>query len=287
MLFSVAVAIICATRAVYALGQEPVISFHREAGSVQLAGHGTSHGAILLDSDDWPGVLRAANDLATDLKLVTGTHFAREMSNETVPETEPNRLRDRATIIAGTIGKSKLVDSLIQRGKIDVTSTEGKWEAFQTEVVREPIEGISNALVISGSDKRGVIYGIYDIPEQIGVSPWYWFADVPPAKHTEVNALKKRKVQGPPSVKYRGMFINDEQPAMTNWINANYPPAKYGPGFNADFYSRIFELLLRLRANYLWPAEWDSIFALDDPRNSLTADEYGIAIGTSHTEPLE
>ena len=286
MLFSVTVAVVCAIRAVYCLGQQPVVAFHREKGSVQLAGHGTSHGAILLDGDDWPGVLRAANDLAIDLEHVTGTRYTRELFNETVLKKAPNRLRNRATIIAGTIGKSKLVDSLIQNGKIDVSSTEGQWEAFQTEVVQNPIDGISNALVISGSDKRGVIYGLYDISEQIGVSPWYWFADVPPAKHTEVYALKKRKLQGPPSVKYRGIFINDEQPAITNWINANYPPAKYGPGFNADFYSRVFELLLRLRANYLWPAEWNNIFALDDPRNSATADEYGIVMGTSHTEPM-
>ncbi|KAI9924058.1 hypothetical protein ASPWEDRAFT_26340 [Aspergillus wentii DTO 134E9] len=286
MLFSVLVAVVCAVRAVHALGQESIITYNHEPGSFKLAGNDTSPGVILLDNNDWPGVLRAAGDLAVDFGRVTGSNFTRKLFNNTDSGNLPDNSSNRGVIIAGTIGSSVLIDSLIRTGKIDVNATKGKWEAFQTEIVQDPIEGISNALVISGSDKRGVIYGLYDISEQIGVSPWYWFADVPAARHAEVYALNKRKIQGPPSVKYRGIFINDEQPALTNWINANYRPAKYGAGYNADFYSRVFELLLRLRANYIWPAEWASIFDLDDPRNSPTADEYGIVMGTSHTEPM-
>ncbi|GFF32340.1 hypothetical protein IFM58399_03176 [Aspergillus lentulus] len=286
MLLSVLLTVSCVVGAAHALGQEPIVAFDKTKGAYKLAGKNTAPGVILLDGDDWSGVIRAAGDLAVDFGRVTGTNFTTGLINGTALHDQSSIRGNRGVIIAGTIGKSRLIDSLAKRGKIDVDQTKGKWEAFQTEVVSNPLEGISNALVISGSDKRGVIYGLYDISEQIGVSPWYWFADVAPAQHKEVYALKKKKIQGPPSVKYRGIFINDEQPALTNWINENYPPAKYGPGFNADFYSRVFELLLRLRANYLWPAMWDNAFYPDDPRNGPTADEYGIVMGTSHTEPM-
>ncbi|KAF7176425.1 hypothetical protein CNMCM7691_002554 [Aspergillus felis] len=286
MLLSVLLTVSWVVGAAHALGQEPIVAFDKTKGAYKLAGKTTAAGVILLDGDDWPGVIRAAGDLAADFGRVTGTNFTTGLINGTTLDDQSSVRGNRGVIIAGTIGKSRLIDSLAKRGKIDVDQTKGKWEAFQTEVVSNPLEGISNALVISGSDKRGVIYGLYDISEQIGVSPWYWFADVAPAQHNEVYALEKKKVQGPPSVKYRGIFINDEQPALTNWINENYPAARYGPGFNADFYSRVFELLLRLRANYLWPAMWDNAFYPDDPRNGPTADEYGIVMGTSHTEPM-
>jgi hypothetical protein len=127
------------------------------------------------------------------------------------------------------------------------------------------------------------VYGLYDLSEQIGVSPWYWFADVPPKRHDEIFAKNTTKVQGPPSVKYRGFFINDEAPSLTGWINAKYP---HGSGFGSDFYAHVFELLLRLRANYLWPAMWGSMFNVDDPMNQPLANDYGVVMGTSHTEPM-
>jgi hypothetical protein len=133
---------------------------------------------------------------------------------------------------------------------------------------------------MKGSDRRGTVYGLYDISEQIGVSPWYWFADVPPQRHDAIYALNVTKVQGSPSVKYRGFFINDEAPCLTSWIMEKYD------GFNSGFYSNVFELLLRLRANYLWPAMWGSMFNVDDPKNQQLADEFGIVMGTSHTEPM-
>ncbi|KAL1964497.1 hypothetical protein VTN77DRAFT_6923 [Rasamsonia byssochlamydoides] len=198
----------------HALGQQPVIAFNYSQGNLKLAGPGTPAGTILLDSADWPAVLRAAGDLAADFGRVTGTNLTKTVINGTVASSAVSN--NGPVIIAGTIGNSSLINFLVQSGKIDVSATEGQWEAFQTEIVDNPIPGISQALVISGSDKRGTIYGLYDISEQIGVSPWYWFADVAPAQHQEIYALNTKKVQGSPSVKYRGFFINDEAPALTN-----------------------------------------------------------------------
>ncbi len=121
-------------------------------------------------------------------------------------------------IIAGTIGHSTVIDKLISSKAIDVSGTKGKWESFTSQVVKNPVPGCSKALVIAGSDPRGTIYGIYDISEQIGVSPWYFWADSPPQKKKSLYVADKKKVQGPPSVKYRGFFLNDEQPALTNWV---------------------------------------------------------------------
>jgi len=139
---------------------------------------------------------------------------------------------------------------------------------------------------LTGSDKRGTIYGLYDVSEQIGVSPWHWFADVAPKSRTNIYALRSTKSQKTPTVKYRGFFINDEAPALTGWANINYPKSAYGCAFGAEFYSHVFELLLRNRANYLWPAMWNGMFNVDDPRSQPLADEYGIVMGSSHTEPM-
>ena len=121
-------------------------------------------------------------------------------------------------IIAGTIGHSKIIDSLIDQGLIDVSEIDGKWESFVSQLVEDPINGTTKALVIAGSDPRGTIYGIYDVSEQIGVSPWYWWADVPVRKRDEIFVLSKPKVQKSPSVKYRGIFLNDEQPGLSSWV---------------------------------------------------------------------
>ena len=266
---------------VTSLGQQEVISFNPSVGSFRLAGN-SSVPKIILDAADWPGVHRAGRDLAADFGRVTGQNSSISIVNA----TSATQASSGPVIIAGTIGISNLINLLVNSSKIDVSETDGKWEAFQTQLVSNPFPGVSQALVIAGSDKRGTIYGIYDISEQIGVSPWYWWADVAPKKHSEVYAVNRTKVQNSPSVKYRGFFLNDEQPALNDWVKANYPNGKYSPGFNADMYSTIFELLLRLRANYIWPAEWNSMFAVDDPRSAPLADEYGVVIGTSHTEPL-
>ena len=130
----------------------------------------------------------------------------------------------KTVIIAGTIGHSSVIDSLISSKKIDPMPIRGKWESYISQVVDSPLPGVERALVIAGSDMRGTIYGLYDISEQIGVSPWWWWADVPVKERDGVWALNGRKVQKSPSVKYRGFFVNDEQPALTNWIKYVLPP---------------------------------------------------------------
>ena len=157
-----------------------------------------------------------------------------------------------------------------------------------TKVVKNPIPGCPEALVIAGSMPRGTIYGLYDISEQIGVSPWYFWADVPIKKTTEIRASRGRqKTQGPPSVKYRGFFLNDEQPGLTNWVSSNWPNTwNDAAGYGHEFYALVAELLLRLRANYLWPALWASMVYTDDPLNQPLLYAYEIVLGSSHTEPL-
>ncbi|KAF3908631.1 hypothetical protein AA313_de0202674 [Arthrobotrys entomopaga] len=279
--------LVCATAialasSVNALGQSPVVGFAESRGSIQLAGP-DANAIIVVDGRDWPGVIRAGKDLAADFGRVTGTDLDIHVQNTTkgLPKTE-------YAIIIGTIGKSAFIDGLIAKGDLDVSKINGTWESYTTTLLLRPstAPGIHKALIIAGSDKRGSIYGIYDVSEQIGVSPWYYWADIPASPHSNIYALEVTRVQTSPSVKYRGFFLNDEQPALTNWVNANFPKGKYGPGFNHEFHSRIFELLLRLRANYFWPTTWDSMFAVDDPLNQYTADYYGVVMGASHTEPM-
>ncbi|HVU22525.1 MAG TPA: glycosyl hydrolase 115 family protein, partial [Opitutus sp.] len=159
----------------------------------------------------------------------------------------------------------------------------------------QPLPGVERALVIAGSDKRGTIYGIYEVSQQIGVSPWYWWADAVPEHHDALFVKAGVLEQGPPAVKYRGIFLNDEAPDLTNWIQAKFGTVKPGdnppvpPGianYGHEFYAKLFELMLRLRANYLWPAMWNNAFNEDDPLNPQLADEYGIVMGTSHQEPM-
>jgi hypothetical protein len=255
---------------VSAIGQKKYVDTVQSEGSFALA-QKEETAVLYVDSGDWAGVIRAAGDLQADVNRVTGR--TPKISNK---ETELGK----NTVIIGTIGKSKLIDQLAKEGKIDVKPIAGKWESFIIAVVPKPLDGVENALVIAGSDKRGTIYGIYDLSEQIGVSPWYWWADVP-AEHKDALFVKAGKyVQGPPGVKYRGIFINDEGWALSPWANE-----KFG-GFNSKFYTKVFELLLRLKANYMWPAMWGNAFNEDDPKNPTLADEYGIVMGNSHQEPM-
>lgn len=224
---------------------------------------------LFVDTNDFPGVIIAANNLSKDISRVTGVVPVNDESN---PGANP--------IIIGTLGKSEIIDRLVREKKIDVSPIAGKWESFLIQVVPKPLPGIQKALVICGSDKRGTIYGIYDLSENIGVSPWYFWTDVPPKHHDELFVKAGKYVQGPPAVKYRGIFLNDEAPDLTGWAKE-----KFG-GYNHSFYTNIFELLLRLKANYLWPAMWDNGFGEDDPLNAKLADDYGIVMGTSHVEPM-
>ncbi len=227
---------------------------------------------LWLDENDHRGVLRAARDLQADIERVSGVRPVLSTSS-----TPP---RGNVLVIAGTVGRSRVIDDLVARQKLDVRAIAGKWESFLVEVVEQPAPGIGRAIVIAGSDQRGTIYGLYELSCQIGVSPWYWWADVPVKRHDTLYVQPGRRVYGEPAVKYRGIFLNDEAPALSGWARE-----KFG-GFNHKFYAHVFELILRLRGNYLWPAMWGSAFIDDDPRNAPLAHEYGIVIGTSHHEPM-
>ena len=222
---------------------------------------------ILVDTNDWKGVIRAAQDLGDDVRKVTGT------PSEVVETSQFSTFNFQFSILVGTIGKSKLIDQLIKQKKIDVKQVRGQWESYLIDVV-------DGHLVIAGSDKRGTIYGIYEISQRIGVSPWYWMADAPVVHHDEVYYDAGRIVQPSPKVKYRGIFINDEWPSFGTWCNNHFG------GVNAKAYAHIFELLLRLKANYFWPAMWATAFNEDDPESPRLADEMGIVMGTSHHEPM-
>jgi Glycosyl hydrolase family 115 len=148
-----------------------------------------------------------------------------------------------------------------------------------TPELRTSLPSLAPAVVIAGSDKRGTIYGIYDLSEQIGVSPWYWWADVVPDRREALYVRRGRYLRGEPSVKYRGIFLNDEKPNLDYWVRKHYGerpvPGATSANFNSAFYARIFEVILRLKGNYLWPAMWNNAFAEDDPDNPRLADEYG------------
>jgi hypothetical protein len=238
-----------------------------------------STAAIRVDTNDFPGVIRAVGDLQADIGRVTGL----------TPAMLPGNQKSANVILIGTIGKSRFIDELIAQKKIDISAISNQWESFMVQVVPAPLEGIKNALVICGSDKRGTIYGVYDVSEQIGVSPWYYWADVPPKHHDELFVRAGKFVQGPPAVKYRGIFLNDEAPDLTGWVQAKYgqtPGYQGAANYGRGFYTNLFELMLRLRANYLWPAMWNNAFNEDDPENPRLADSYGIVMGTSHQEPM-
>ncbi|KAH8685424.1 hypothetical protein BGZ60DRAFT_510652 [Tricladium varicosporioides] len=232
-------------------------------------------GALLVvDGTDFPGIHIAIRNLANDFARVT--------------KGDPNPiqiLREQQKGVANNADTA--IIRLEKNGKLDLGRIRGKWESYITVVVEQPFLGCRRALVIAGSDKRGAIFGIYSLSEQIGVSPWYWWADVVEQSHSEIYALPVITIQGEPSIRYRGIFINDEAPALTGWVLENF--GKYG----TEFYKKVFELLLRLKANFLWPAMWPgypnpgATFFTDDPENQKTAEDYGICISTSHHEPMQ
>lgn len=226
--------------------------------------------AILVDEKEDKGVMIAAKNLQEDFFKVTG--------NRTSLTFEPGSKR---MIIVGT-QHSRYIKELIKDKKIDGEQLKDKNEKYLLTVVSNPFSEIDEALVIAGSDKRGAIYGIYELSEQIGVSPWYDWADVPIEKQQNLSFVRGSYTSGEPAVKYRGIFLNDEAPCLTGWVKHTYG-TNYG---GHKFYARVCELILRLRANFLWPAMWSWAFYGDDALNSKTADEMGVIIGTSHHEPM-
>ncbi|MGD0738763.1 MAG: glycosyl hydrolase 115 family protein [Terracidiphilus sp.] len=253
-----------------ALGGPKYVSPSPSPAAFVLAANGKAAPLVVSD-EDWPGVVRAAGDLSLDIGRVTG-HDA--------PLIKGSPAAGIDVVLIGTVGRSPLIDALVRRHKLDVSGIQGQWESAVTTVVEHPMPGVRRALVIAGADKRGTIYGIYDLSEQIGVSPWYWWADVRVPHANALYVQPGRYVQPVPAVKYRGIFFNDEAPALSGWTKE-----KFG-GMNHEFYTKVFELLLRLKANFLWPAMWNNAFAMEDPLNAKLADEYGIVMGTSHEEPM-
>ncbi len=217
---------------------------------------------IYMDANDCRGVSYAANALVKDIRNVSG-------SQATITS---NR---KATILVGTIGHSAAIDQLVKQKRINGNLLKGKREKFIITVV-------DNQLVIAGSDRRGTIYGIYELSQQMGVSPWYDWADVPVEHHDSIFVNRGTYTDGEPAVRYRGIFLNDEAPCLTSWVKNTY-----GTGYGDHrFYQRVFELVLRLRGNMMWPAMWGWAFYADDPENEKTADEMGVVMSTSHHEPM-
>jgi len=223
---------------------------------------------ILYDSTDYKGVIRAVNNLRTDFQKVTGT-----------APTLVNISDKNVRLIVGTLNNSKQIKKLVENGDIKVENLKGKREKYIITIVKNALGSGQPALVIAGSDKRGAIYGVYELSRQIGVSPWYYWADVPVAKRNSIYVKKGVYTDGEPSVKLRGIFLNDEAPCLTGWVNENFG------NYNHLFYEKVFELLLRLKGNFLWPAMWNNAFYDDDVLNGPLADEMGIIMGTSHHEP--
>lgn len=253
-----------------AMATEPFITTTKSSESMILKEKNTKL-SIFINSGIDPGILRAAQSLQSDFQKVNGD--IPDIINQVSTPRSP-------LIIIGTIGDNAMIDALIKSKKIDGNNLKGKNEKFIIQNVSNPFSGVSEAIVIAGSNKRGTIYGIYEMSKQIGVSPWSYWADVPVVKNENLYFKKGIYTDGEPAVEYRGIFLNDEEPALGGWARATFG------GFNSKFYEKIFELILRLKGNYLWPAMWGSAFYDDDPQNGVLANEMGIVMGTSHHEPM-
>ncbi|HEY3761768.1 MAG TPA: glycosyl hydrolase 115 family protein [Verrucomicrobiae bacterium] len=232
--------------------------------------------AIVVDSGDYPVVQLAAGLFADDVQHVTGH---RPMVTNAIAGASQ-------LVIAGTLGHSALIDKLVADGKLkDVDRIKGRWEATLSQVVDAPCPGVSRALVIVGSDRRGTAYGLTQLSQKIGVSPWYWWSDVR-VKHQDTLTVKVPSPQvDAPGVKYRGIFINDEDWGLNLWASKTFDPQfkNIGP----KTYAKVFELMLRLRLNYIWPAMHACTTEFGaTPENVALADKYGIVAGSSHCEPM-
>ena len=261
---------------VHLIGSEeafPASSFltiNRREGQFPLVDNGAPS-AIWVSPNDHPGVVRVAGLFRDDLSRVAG-------QEATLVTDQKNTSKN--VIIVGTLGKSELIDQLVASGKIDPAQLKGSWEKFLILPVKKPMEGVDHALIIAGSDKRGTIFGMFELSEKMGVSPWYWWADAPIICRKNIYVKGGIHTMGEPKVTYRGIFLNDEDPALGGWARE-----KFG-GLNHAFYEKVFELILRLKGNFLWPAMWGKSLWDDDPLSAPLADEMGIVLATSHHEPL-
>ncbi len=263
-----------------ALDNQGIVSDTKQEGYfplISLENGKSTPTSIIISESDLPGITIAAENLSDDFKKVCG-------SAATLIKADKSSHLDgnpEIAIIAGS-AESPLIKDLFKSKKLDEKGIKGMYEKYVMTTVDNPFPGIEKALVIAGSDRRGTIYGIYELSEQIGVSPWYDWADVPAAQHKQLYIADGSYTAGEPAVKYRGIFLNDEGPCLMEWVKNTYG-TNYG---DHRFYARVFELLLRLRGNFMWPAMWAWAFYADDPENIKTADEMGIIMGTSHHEPM-
>lgn len=235
---------------------------------------------ICLEQSAFPGVIRVTEKVAHDVELVSGKKPQILVEKE-IPETLESSGEDW-TIIAATKGKSSFLKKMEEAGSAELKELEQKRECYAWIFPEIKNRTKSNLLVIAGSDKRGTIYGLFHLSEMLGVSPFVDWCGLMPPKQEKIELREDMAcISKEPSVRYRGFFINDEWPAFGNWCNHNFG------GFNAKAYDHVFELLLRLKGNYLWPAMWSARFADDGPGllNAELADEYGIIMGMSHHEP--
>ena len=241
---------------------ETFVLFEPAADTWQL-----SNPTISLAESEHSCVKIAAASLKADFGKVTGTEATiTSLTSQFSPLTAKS-------ILIGTVGVNKQIDLWVKQGVL--RDLKGKTEKYI-------IKTIGDQLVIAGSDKRGTVYGIYELSRQIGVSPWYYWADVPVAHHTSLYIKEGEYTDGEPAVRYRGLFLNDEAPCLTTWVKNTFG-TNYG---GHKFYEKVFELILRLKGNYLWPAMWGWAFYADDPENLKTADAMGVMMGTSHHEPM-
>ena len=226
---------------------------------------------IYMDTNDCKGVSYTAHALLKDIKSVSGATATLTSDAGFLKKADTAR----PAILVGTIGHSAAINQLVKQKRINGNLLKGKREKFIITL-------IDGQLVIAGSDRRGTIYGIYELSQQMGVSPWYDWADVPVEHHDSIFVNKGIYTDGEPAVRYRGIFLNDEAPCLTSWVKNTY-----GTGYGDHrFYQRVFELVLRLRGNMMWPAMWGWAFYADDPENEKTADEMGVVMSTSHHEPM-
>lgn len=231
---------------------------------------------IYVDNNDFAVVNIAARHLSNDIFNLTDKRPIITNSDKTLGQY---------AVIIGTVGKSKLVDQLIRTNKIDTAKWFNKWEAHSIQVIARPFKDVNKALVIAGNDRRGTAYGVYELSEQIGVSPWYWWADVPIEKKENIFIKDGIYSFGPPDVKYRGIFLNDEDWGLKPWAAETFEPERKDIG--PKTYAKVCELLLRLKANYLWPAMHECTAAFNQiPENKIVADSFAIVMGSAHCEPL-
>lgn len=246
-----------------------------KSGDIPIVRNGIAT-PILISNGDHQVIKMTANDLAADIEKVTDKRPTVEIEPKKLPKT---------AIIIGTLGRNFLIEQLITAGKLDVQNVRGKWETFMIASIKDPLPGVSSALVIVGSDRRGTAFGVYEFSQMLGVSPWNWWADVTPEKHPELSISRGKIVSKEPSVKYRGIFLNDEDWGLQPWAAKTFEleTGDIGP----KTYARVFELLLRLKANTLWPAMHEVTKPFNAiPENRKVANDYGIVMGSSHAEPM-